>query len=96
MKKYIFILLLGIIGSNHAHADECGDRNKELAQQILNSAAKSVGHEASDVTPSSTVYESGDRFEFDGYIYRAAYKIIVKTDQSCFPKEVELVDLATK
>ncbi|MBT4763093.1 MAG: hypothetical protein HOO06_15480 [Bdellovibrionaceae bacterium] len=102
MKKYLLITLLLILSSHLSYAvdaveaKKCLDQNTQLAQGMLNAAAQNIGFEASDVTPSSVKYESMERYEFSGFIYRATYKIIVKTDKDCFPKDVVLVDMATR
>lgn len=96
MKFLILASILALSFSSNAYSDDCAARNKVLAQSIIDSAAKAIDHTASEVVASSSIYESGDRFEFFGSIYKAEYMVIVKTDTSCFPKEVELVDLATR
>ena len=95
-KKNIIAFIMFIAAfSSYGVDTDCIIRNKELAQNMLNQAGQSIGLKASQVTASEKVYESGERYEFTGHIYKASYLIIVKTDSSCFPKEVELVDIAS-
>jgi hypothetical protein len=76
-------------------AADCSSANKELAQTIINNAAKRISNKASDVS-LNWVNATGERYVYSGSIYKGEYEIIVKTDSSCFPLEVELVDLARK
>jgi hypothetical protein len=74
---------------------DCGVANQEIAQLMINNAAERISASASNVR-LDWVNATGDRYVYSGSIYRADYEVIVKTDRSCSPLEVELVDLARK
>lgn len=74
---------------------ECAAANKDLAQFMINNAAKRIGHTA-EAVKINWINATDERFVYSSSIYRAEYEVIVKTDSGCFPLEVELVDLARK
>lgn len=87
-----------ISGRTPASEAECLAANKTLAESILKNAAKRIGFQGTEVATVKLDWISAtdDRFVFSGSIYKANYEIVVKTDSSCFPREVELIDTARK
>lgn len=107
MKKIVLITLLTVVSATSfakggkavsqrkpSSKESCLAANKMLAENILKNAGKRIGFdEVSEVT-LEWVSAASDRYVFSGSIYRGNYEIVVKTDSSCFPQEVELIDTA--